>query len=49
MKKILTKIEWIFDYYFAWMTYNGYKLHKYHKYMVNKWGERYTKKFKKYE
>lgn len=46
MKKILDKIEWIFDYYFAWITYNGYKFDKYHEYMVKRWGEKYTKRIK---
>lgn len=39
MKKILNKIEWIIDYYFLWMLYNGNKTHKYIEYMNNKWNK----------
>lgn len=37
--KILKRIEWFFDYYFAWMLYNGNKTHKYIEYMKNKYGK----------
>lgn len=37
---------WFFDFYFAWMTYNGRKSHLYHKYMIKKYGDRYKKLFK---
>ncbi len=37
MKRLLKKIEWLFDYYFAWMLYNGNKHHRYIEYMENKW------------
>ena len=40
MKK-LNDLIWFFDYYFAWMFYNGYKTHRYHKYMLKKYGKRY--------
>jgi len=40
MKKIIKKLEWIFDYYFAWMLYNGNKTHKYLEYMEKKWGNK---------
>ena len=42
----MKKLSWIFDYYIGWMFYNGYKTHQYHKYMIQKWGEQYTKRFK---
>lgn len=44
--KLLEKIEWIFDYYFAWTLYNGYKTHQYNRYMIRKWGDKYKNKFK---
>jgi hypothetical protein len=43
LKHILRELEWRFDYYFAIFLYNPNKVHRYHKYMTDKWGERYTK------
>lgn len=43
MKKLLTELEWIFDFYFAFMLYNGMKFHRYNRYMLEKWGKRYRK------
>jgi hypothetical protein len=40
MKRILKKIEWWFDYYIAWMFYNGNKTHRYFEYMDKKWGNK---------
>lgn len=40
IKKILKKIDWLFDYYFVWMWYNGNKVHKYIDYMQKKWGKK---------
>ena len=40
MKKLLRKLDWWFDYYFAWMLYNGMKQDRYVQYMRNKWPER---------
>jgi hypothetical protein len=37
MKKFLKKLEWYFDYYFAWMMFNGNKRDKYIEYMEQKW------------
>ena len=37
---MLRKLEWIFDYYFAWMFYNGMKQDRYVQYMRNKWSEK---------
>ena len=39
MKKIFKKLDWWFDYYFAWMLYNGNKTHRYIEYMEKKWGK----------
>jgi hypothetical protein len=39
MKKLLKKIEWWFDYYFAWMMYNSKKQDRYIDYMEKKWGK----------
>lgn len=46
IKWLMVEVEWIFDFYFAWMTYNGRKLHRYHEYMIKRWGTRYTKLYK---
>ena len=44
MNKVLKKLDWWFDYYIAWMLYNGNKTHKYIEYMENKWGKNGTKR-----
>ena len=41
MKKILTELEWIWDYYFVYFLYNPHKIHYYHFYMRDKWKDRY--------
>ena len=41
MKKFLTRLDWIFDFYFAYFLYGPTKVHRYHKYMKDKWGEKY--------
>jgi len=40
MKKLLRKLDWWFDYYIAWMGYNGMKQHHYNEYMRNKWPDK---------
>ena len=40
MKKLLRKLDWWFDYYIAWMGYNGMKQDHYVEYMLNKWPEK---------
>ena len=40
MKKILTKIEWWFDYYIVWFLYNPNKRHQYFEYMTKKWKDK---------
>jgi hypothetical protein len=40
MKKLLKKIDWWFDYYIVWMSYNGMKQLDYVDYMRNKWPEK---------
>jgi hypothetical protein len=44
MKSITYTIEikWIFDYYIAYFTYKTDKLDRYHDYMIQKWGKKYT-------
>lgn len=37
MKRLLKKLEWLFDYYIAWMFYNGNKQDRYIEYMETKW------------
>ena len=39
ISKFIKKIEWVVDYYFVWILYNGNKKHKYIEYMENKWGK----------
>ena len=39
MKKFLKNIEWWFDYYIAWLMYNGNKRDRYIEYMEQKWGK----------
>lgn len=36
-------LSWIIDFYFLYFLYNERKLHRYHDYMTNKWGEKYIK------
>lgn len=40
MKTVFKKLEWYFDYYIAWMMYNGNKRYKYIDYMEQKWGNK---------
>ena len=37
MKKVLSKLEFWFDYYFVWMFFTGHKKHRYIEYMKKKW------------
>ena len=37
IRKILKKIDWIWDYYFVYFMYNERKLDRYYNYMKNKW------------
>ena len=39
MKKLLRKLDWIWDYYFVYFLYNGNKTHRYIEYMEKKWGK----------
>lgn len=39
MNNFLKKLEWCWDYYFAWFFYNGNKTHRYIEYMEKKWGK----------
>lgn len=41
IRKILTKIEWWFDYYIAWFLYNPNKRHRYFEYMKKKWKDKF--------
>ena len=43
MKRLLKKIDWWFDYYFAWMFYNGMQQDRYVDYMKNKYGKNYER------
>jgi hypothetical protein len=44
MKKLLKNIDWVFDYYIGYFLTNGNKINRYHKFMLQKWGDRYKKK-----
>lgn len=44
INKILDKLEWWFDYYFAWMLFNGNKQDRYIEYMENKYAKKWKKK-----
>lgn len=39
LSKLTKKLEWIFDYYFVWMMYNGNKTNRYIDYMEKKYGK----------
>ena len=40
MKKLLKKLDWIWDYYFVYFLYNGNKTQDYIDYMEKKWGNK---------
>ena len=41
MRKIVSKLSWIIDYYFVYFLYNERKLDRYNDYMKNKWGKKW--------
>jgi hypothetical protein len=45
MKKFLFKLRWVVDYYIIYFTYNPHKIKRYHDYMVNRYGNKYTEIF----
>ena len=42
MKNLITELSWRCDYYFVIFLYNPNKVHRYHHYMIKKWGKRYS-------
>lgn len=38
------RLQYLFDYYIGYFLYNGYKLHRYHKYMYHTYGDMYCTK-----
>lgn len=40
-KQFWIELQWRFDYYIAYMLYNPHKRFRYHRYMLDKWGDRY--------
>lgn len=44
MKRILKNIEYKFEYVVGYILTNPKNLPQYHRYMYEKWGERYCKK-----
>jgi len=43
-KRFFKEVEWRFDYYIAYMLYSPNKRFRYHRYMLDKWGDRYKNK-----
>lgn len=43
-KTFLNKLHWYFDLYIRFFLYNDRKRIRYHRYMIDKWGDLYTKK-----
>lgn len=43
LKKIIEKIDWVFDYYFVIWLYSPRKIDRYSKYMEDKWGKKMFK------
>lgn len=41
---MLKKIAWFFDYYILYFLYNERKINRYHRDMINKYGDKYRKK-----
>ena len=41
MRKIVSTLCWIIDYYFVYFLYNERQLDRYYDYMKNKWGEKW--------
>ncbi len=38
--------EFFLDFYIVFFLYNSRKLNRYHRFMIKKWGTRYTEKIK---
>lgn len=38
--------SFLFDFYIVYFLYSSKKLHRYHRYMISKWGDRYSNKIK---
>lgn len=43
-KNLIKQLEWSYDYYFLYFLYNPNKIHRYHRYMLEKWGDKYKNK-----
>jgi hypothetical protein len=43
----MKKIAWIIDYYFLYFMYNERKINRYHRNMINKYGDKYLNKIRK--
>jgi hypothetical protein len=35
------KLMWFFDFYLRYFLYNDKKIYRYHRYMLNKWNDKY--------
>lgn len=45
MKKFLFNLSWLFDYFVIYFTYNPNKIQRYHRYMIKRYGKKYTDLF----
>lgn len=45
MKKFLFNLRWLFDYYVIYFVHNPRKIQRYHKYMIDRYGNRYIDLF----
>lgn len=39
LKRVIKKIDWLWDIYFVYFLYNTKKLDRYHAYLRKKWGD----------
>ena len=44
MDRLLTELDWLFDYYVIPFLYNRNEQHSYFDYMMDKWEDRFTSK-----
>lgn len=49
MTHILKLLEWKIDLYVLYFMYSPHKKYRYHRYMLQKWGEKYKSKFSTYD
>lgn len=42
MKKVLSNLQWVIDYYLVYFMYKTDKIDRYHSYMSEKYGQKYN-------